>query len=297
MSKRLLAGTAIVGGLATLAAFAVPVGAATTNATATGPSTSTAPYVLPTASGVDITSLLTVSDSGAATNGYEMVGIPDGLGARFTAGRAEVFMNHELPADRGVVRAHGKKGAFVSKLTVNPATNEVVAGADLIQPGVRFYDYLTDTYASAPNAAGTNQTTGEAFPAYPAAFGRFCSASLTDPFQLFNLRTGRGDLGQIYFGNEESGNEGRTFGITTGGQAQQLPRLGLFSWENTLVARNQSDTTVAIGMEDSADGQLHVYRGTKQRAGTIFDKAGFTNGSHAVVRVGVGPSPTPGCEP
>ena len=28
-----------------------------------------------------ITSLLTVSDAGSASNGYEMVGIPDGLGA------------------------------------------------------------------------------------------------------------------------------------------------------------------------------------------------------------------------
>ena len=41
--------------------------------------------MLPGAEGVEITSLLTVDgvlgDGGAASNGYEMAGIPDGLGA------------------------------------------------------------------------------------------------------------------------------------------------------------------------------------------------------------------------
>ena len=52
----------------------------------TGPSTSTPPYMLPVAAGVHITSLLTVDDSGAATDGYEMTGIPDGLGAARAGG-------------------------------------------------------------------------------------------------------------------------------------------------------------------------------------------------------------------
>ena len=47
--------------------------------TSTGPNTTTKPYVLPVGDGVSVTSLLTVGD-GAASNGYEMVGIPDGLG-------------------------------------------------------------------------------------------------------------------------------------------------------------------------------------------------------------------------
>ena len=52
---------------------------------------------------------------------------------------------------------------------------------------------------------------------------------------------GRGYRGQLYFGNEEVGDEGRVFGVTIDGQAQQLPRLGLFSWENTLVADTGND--------------------------------------------------------
>jgi len=281
MRKKLLVATALAGSVA----LALPALAAT----ATGPSTSTPPYVLPVAPGVDITSLLTVSDSKAATNGFEMVGIPDGLGARFTGTRVEVFNNQELTADKGVVRAHGQKGAFVTRYTINATTNEVEAGADLIQPGVQFYNYLSDAYATTPSAAGTNPSSGKAFPAYSPAFARFCSGNLTDPFQLFSFRTGRGDLGQIYFANEESGNDGRIFGVTTGGQAQQLPRLGLASWENTLVARTQSDATVVVADEDGGDGQLHVYIGTKQNAGSVFDKAGLTNGTHSVVRVGNGP--------
>jgi ABC-type sugar transport system substrate-binding protein len=45
-------------------------------ATGTGPSTTTDPYVVPVADGVDVTSLLTVetpTDDGAASNGYQML--------------------------------------------------------------------------------------------------------------------------------------------------------------------------------------------------------------------------------
>ena len=44
-----------------------------------GPSSSASPYVLPVASGVKLTSILTVPDS--LPSGYKMAGIPDGLGA------------------------------------------------------------------------------------------------------------------------------------------------------------------------------------------------------------------------
>ena len=41
--------------------------------------TASAPYALPSAAGVEIKPLLTVGDK--ADNGYEMMGIPDGMGA------------------------------------------------------------------------------------------------------------------------------------------------------------------------------------------------------------------------
>jgi secreted PhoX family phosphatase len=76
---------------------------------------------------------------------------------------------------------------------------------------------------------------------------------------------------------------GRDFGVTTDGQAQQLPRLGLFSWENSLVGLNKGDVTYVQGQEDSAAGQLHVYAGHKQDHGNAFDRAGLTNGDQFVV--------------
>lgn len=67
------------------------------------------------------------------------------------------------------------------------------------------------------------------------------------------------------------------------GQAQQLPRLGQLSWENTLAAYGDSDKTVTIGNDDSAAGQLFVYTGSKQKTGSAFDKAGLTNGVNRVL--------------
>ena len=281
-SKRRRAAAAI-GGIAGLAALAgcLPVGTA-------APSTSTLPYVVPTAPGVEIQSVLTVSDSGAAGNGYEMVGLPDALGAYRYGNSVRVLMSHELGATAGITRKHLQRGAFVADLRVDPATGAVVSGEDLIDPGVQYWDYLTDSYAASPNGPGQNLVTGRTFPGYNAGFGRFCSGTLTEAGQFFNPVTGRGYDGRLYFGNEENGDEGRTFGVTMTGQAHQLPRLGLFSWENTVPAHNETDTTVVMGQEDGpSDGsQLWVYTGTKTADGTAVDQAGLTNGTSSVVRVG-----------
>lgn len=98
--------------------------------TATGPSTTTAPYVLPVADDVRITSLLTVGDSGSAANGYELVGIPDGLGATDRNGKLLLYANHELRDTQGIVRRHGQTGAFVSRWIVDRKTLKVVNGSE-----------------------------------------------------------------------------------------------------------------------------------------------------------------------
>ena len=111
------------------------------SSTAIGPSTTTAPYVLPVANDVRITSLLTVGD-GAAGNGYQMVGIPDGLGfARERTASVVVYMNQELRDAQGIVRRHGQTGAFVSRYVIDQRTLKVKSGSDLIDPGVRLWDY------------------------------------------------------------------------------------------------------------------------------------------------------------
>lgn len=257
--------------IGTSAALAAPPGG-----TSTGPTTTVSPYVLPVADGVGITSLFTVGDKPAG-NGYRMVGIPDGLGVT-QSGRqtADVLMNNELPAARGIVRDHGQTGAFVERLTVDRRTGAVLAGDDLIK-NVQYWQYPTATFGPAPAPpAGSTQT---------PQFSRFCSGALTEPGQLLNRRSGNGYDGQVYFANEENGDDGRAFGVTLDGTAYQLPRLGLFSWENTLAAANRSDTTLVMGNEDGGSGQLRVYRGTKTNSGTPVDKAGLNNGVLSVIDV------------
>lgn len=282
MTKPLLVRLAAVGAsTASLLAFTTVPSDASAPAVRTGPSTTTAPYVLPAAPGVEITSLLTVGDAGAAGNGYEYVGIPDGMGRRFENGKVVAFSNHELPSNRGIVRAHGAKGAFVSKWTIDPETKKVVTGEDFIK-SVAYWNYATGQYSSSPSPSWTNKD-GTTAPAQLKEFGRFCSGSLTDPLQLLSKRTLRGYADQIYFGNEETGDEGRVFGVTPDGTAYQLPRLGLFSWENTLVAPTRGDTTLVMGDEDGGAGQVRAYVGTKQYTGTPWDKAGLTNGTLNVI--------------
>ncbi len=268
--RSIAVGMALLG----VVASAAPTSAA--GSTAHGPSTTTAPYVLPVAD-VRITSLLTVGDAGAAGNGYEMVGIPDGLGLTTSGRKLTILMNHELRdapgQEQGIVRRHGTIGAFVSRFVIDPKTLKITSGSDLVDPGIRYWDYPNGGYV----------TTGPRFAdmtAQQLSFGRFCSASLTDPGVLYNERTGAGYRGQLFFGNEEDGDVGRSFAITTDGQATALPRLGLFSWENTVPADNRSDTTLVMGQEDGpGDGsQPWVYVGKKTKSGGPVARAGLTNG-------------------
>lgn len=253
-------------------------GPASAASTGHGPSTTTDPYVLPVAADVSIRSLLTVGDAGSAANGYEMVGIPDGLGMTIEHGKVVVYMNHELTDTQGIPRRHGQAGAFASRLVINPWSLAVTHGSDLVDPGVRFYDYPTDTYVMSGARFADSA-------AQDATFGRWCSSTLSAPGLFWSDWKGVGYRGQIYFGNEEDGDNGRSFGVLTDGSAQALPRLGLFQWENTIPANNWGRTTLVMGQEDGPTdaSQLWVYVGTKQNSGNPFDRAGLTNGTDFVI--------------
>jgi hypothetical protein len=272
MKVRKRAAAAVVA-VAALSTMTGPAGAAT----ATGPSTTTAPYMLPVAAGVDITSLLTVGDAGAAGNGYEMVGIPDGLGATQKGHELTIFMNHELRDSQGITRAHGQRGAFVSNLTLDTETSAVTSGKDQVT-SVRYWDYPSGTYVN--SAAAPKFADGAA---QDLTFGRWCSGTLSDP-GMFHAGA-LGYKGQIYFGNEEDTDNGRVFGVTEDGVATQLPRLGLFSWENTKPAPNKTATTLVMGQEDGPGdaSEPWVYVGTKTDSGTPVEQAGLTNGDNHVL--------------
>lgn len=86
--------------------------------------TSERPYLVALAPGVQIHPIMTTGDIvGGVQAGYQMSGVPDGIGAyRAADGSVEVFFNHELSA------LYDASGARVSHLTLN-ADGAVVAAS------------------------------------------------------------------------------------------------------------------------------------------------------------------------
>lgn len=294
-ARHRLASTAVAVTAITAAssAPALAINASDLGPTSRGPSTVTDPYVIPRDAAVKTRSILTVDDAGSARNGYELAGLPDGLGA-FSGGRRQldVFMNHEIKPDAGTVRRHGQRGSFVSSLSLDTRRLGVSVGSDLIDPGVAYWNYPEQKYQASASPAGDNPrqfgaeapaSTLDDFAAQLDPFTRLCSSSVTRARQLYNRATGRGYKGHLYFANEEGGDEGRTFGVLENGTAKQLPRLGLASLENTNAAYNETDSTLTIGSEDGGSGQLWAHVGHKQRSGDAFDRAGLTNGNSHVI--------------
>jgi len=242
--------------------------------TISGSSSSASPYVVRSVPGVVTKSILTVGDSvnlkpdGATP--YRLVGVPDGLGAFDNGdGTFTVLMNHELGATAGIVREHGAPGAFVSKWIIRKGSLEVLHGEDLIKSIATW-----NTGLSAYNA-----------PATGIALGRLCSADLPAKSAFFNKATGLGFDGRLFLSGEEVGNEGRLFAHTLNGTSYELPRLGKFSWENSVANPATGNKTVVAGMDDSTPGQVYVYIGNKSNSGGAIDKAGLTNGTLYGVKV------------
>ena len=239
-----------------------------------GPSSSATPYIVRSVPGVVTKSILTVGDSvNLKPDGitpYRLVGIPDGLGAFDNGdGTFTLLMNHELGATAGIVREHGAPGAFVSKWIIRKGSLEVLHGEDLIH-NIATWNVGSSSY----NA-----------PATGIALGRLCSADLAAKSAYFNEATGLGFDGRLFLSGEEVGNEGRVFGHTLTGTSYELPRLGKFSWENSVANPATGDKTVVVGLDDSTPGQVYVYIGDKTNSGNPVQQAGLTNGDLYGVKV------------
>ena len=251
------------------AAAAVAALAGTTFAQFTGPSSSQSPYLLPAASGVSTTSILTVGDS---IGGYRMVGIPDGLGAfaHPGGGAFTLVMNHELQGTAGIARAHGQTGAFVSRWSINNDLT-VTSGRDHNTSAADAYEYnsTTGAWSNAPSAA--------------QRWSRFCSGDLAGATAFYNPASGAGTQSRIYLNGEENGAEGRAYAhILTGSAANQtwqLPSLGRFSWENSVANSYAQQKTLVMGMDDSTPGEVYMYIGNKTTTGNDIERAGLTNGN------------------
>lgn len=258
-------------------------------AAATGPSTSTPSYLVPTASGVEFTSLLTVGDSVPQAGGgtYRMVGLPDGLGAFDNGdGTFTVLMNHELRNTVGVTRDHGSKGAFVSRWVIDKNTLRVREGDDLIKV-VYLWDAGTNSFVA---GTGVNPL---------AALNRLCSADLPAPAAFYNPATGLGTNARIFMNGEET-SDGRAFAhVATGpaaGTSWELPWTGKYAWENHVASPFAQDKTIVVGLDDSSrlfssegatePSEVYVWVGNKQATGSDIDRAGLRSGMLNGMRVG-----------
>ncbi len=270
----------------TIAAVAIGTTALLASAAyvASGFLTSIPPYALAIVPSYETLPLLSVADrvprTGHPGEEYQMVGIPDGLGAkRNNDGTVTVYMNHELTyTTMSTPRLSGprNRGAFVSKVEL--ACDGSVISADRAYETV----FIDDTLVG-PAADETNTTRG---------FGRFCSGTLAGWAEGFDR--------PIYFANEESGAPSVFDGLgglavaIFDGEAHALPGLGRFPWENSLVQRNFGARTVIMGMEDgpasqdpaAVNSQLYMYVGTKDYSpgATVLERNGLVGGTLYVFR-------------
>jgi hypothetical protein len=252
--------------------------------------TAVKPYLRAVDPGYEVRPLLSVGDSVPETSDptlrYQMLGVPDGLGAFANDdGTITLYMNHELPSDgtsEPVLGAPLNRGALVSRFTLDAQGNVI--------SGERAYDQVYNEDLLVGPAPQADNTT--------PSFGRFCSAVLAGPAEGLDR--------PIYFTNEEAealnnrgvrgsfdGRGGLSVAIFDN-EIHTLPKLGRFSKENTLVMSGTGRRTVIVSLEDGpsfADSQLYMYVGTKDRseAAGALARNGLDNG-----RLYVFASTTPG---
>ena len=214
--------------------------------------------------------LLSVGDrvplTGDPSKLFQMIGVPDGLGAyRIAGGGSVLFMNHEVAAaalSEAVIGDPRYRGAFVSRFVLN-ASAAVVSGGPA-------YTVIVDTALGVERPpARTDNTT--------PAFVRFCSGTLAwldagfdRPVYLCGEENaapgtydGRGSLAVAIFDNK----------------LYTLPHLGHFQHENLPVRPHPVPETVVVLMEDTGgfNSQIYLYVGQKD----------FTPGADPLARNGL----------
>lgn len=232
------------------------------------------PYVVSVSPDYVVQPLLTVGDQVPNTSDtnrtFQMIGIPDGLGAYKTdCGDTILFMNQELGrtvVSQPNVNETPLRGAFVSRW--------VLDGAARVMSGEVAYDTVHDeeTGTVYPVATTNNATPG---------FARFCSGSLSYREAGFDR--------PIFFTGEESGGadtfdgKGGLAAVVFDRELHTLPKLGRFPWENSLARPDAGALTVIMCMEDgptTPDNQLYMYVGQKDKSpgATVLSRNGLDTG-------------------
>jgi hypothetical protein len=251
----------------------------------TGFRTRVHPYTVPVGTDYSIIPILSSGDrvprTGHADQLFQMIGIPDGIGAHENRnGTTTLFLNQEVGntvRSEPLIGQPLARGAFVSKLILGPDAS--VLSGDLAYTKV----YAENEYVG-PAATVSNST---------PAFSRFCSGALAWKDAGFDR--------PIYFCGEESsgtntfdGRGGSAVAIF-GDALYTLPRLGHLSWENAVPRPDAGRETVIMCMEDGdlGDCQLYMYVGYKDssRHAGALRRNGLDNGA-LYVFVGEAGGPT-----
>jgi hypothetical protein len=265
-------------GLARSMRATVVLGAVAVAASTTASGRTAKAYAIGAAPGWSTAPLLSVGDllpeTGEPTRRFRLVGVPDGIGAERTGRHVTVYLNHELDQSarsQPIVGGPVHRGAFVSKLTLEPRTGRPVSG-EVAYGRV----YVGDRFVGATAVAG-NQT---------RAFARLCSGSLATRRHGFTR--------SIYFAGEEasgvatfSGRGGQAVAIY-GDEAHVIPRLGRLRFENVVPQRRSDGRTVLVALEDGPSGapysHVYLYVGRKQPHGSVFARNGLANGRLYVLK-------------
>jgi hypothetical protein len=220
--------------------------------------TSIAPYTVPVGSDYTIVPLLSTGDRLPRTSNpsqqYQMIGIPDGLGAHANAdGTMTLYMNHELRNNNNSEPIIGQplnRGAIISRL--------ILAADGSLLSGDRAYStiYTENVLVGPPPAVGNSTP----------AFSRFCSGSLAWEEAGFDR--------PIYFAGEENpapatfDPRGGSLTATFDNALWTLPKCGHLSWENAVPRPDPGIRTVIMCLEDGAIGdcQLYMYVGHKDHS-------------------------------
>jgi hypothetical protein len=121
--------------VATVSAFALTVAGSATPAKGPGFKTAKPPYLVPMVPRAAVDPILSAGDT---IGGYQMSGIPDGLGAFKDGGDTlQVMMNHEL--GRSFPGTPPGVDARISKVTINRKTHGVL-GAQYLFTGQEFFE-------------------------------------------------------------------------------------------------------------------------------------------------------------
>ncbi len=264
------------------------------------PSVPGRPYVVPTAPGWSVVSLLTAGNT--ARSGYPMTGLADGLGVIGNGdGTITLFMNHEIEAGHSVERGHGGRGAFVSRWRIDIATLEVLDGSDMVSSPANMHLWSGQGWvtAAALLAPATSKAGGRGHRGkkVDVDIDRLCSADAA-PISAFWDGTSRlGYEGHIFLNGEESETRHcRAFAwVDATRSVYQLPAFspGKFGdkaertpkWENLLANPTPGPKTVVLANSDGGPNQIYAYIGSKQAKGSPVERAGLVNGKLFSLRV------------